>query len=373
MRKEFFKNIKRFVIKIGTSVLAEGRILDTKVVASLARDVSAVVSGHTGLHPVLVSSGAIAAGMGYLGIKKRPSELPKLQALAAAGQPQLMGQYLRAFSKHGQALAQILLTWEDFSDRQRFNNTRRTLEDLVQKGIIPVINENDTVSTREIEFGDNDQLSSMVAALVNADLLVFLSDSDGFYTDYHAGPASRISMVDDLNASVFDAVRDVRRPLTRGGMTSKLEAIQKALCAGIPCVLADGRRKNVLRGLFEGRDTGTLFLPKLKRMNSKKHWIAYIAKAEGEVVIDEGAAQAVLKRGKSLLSKGIIEIRGHFEAGSSVIVKNVSGRVLGKGIVNFTSTELHKIMGLRSDEWGRVLGRPCLDEVLHRDNFVQEA
>ena len=370
MREQFFKKVRRVVIKIGSSVLAHNRKLDTRVIESLTEDLFQLQKAYPNIQWVLVSSGAIPAGLDHLGLKKRPSEMAQLQALAAVGQPILMQAFQESFKSHRRRLAQILLTWEDLSSRVRYKNTQKTIEALVRKQVVPIINENDTVSTNEIGVGDNDQLSQMVAALFNADALVLLSDSDGFYADFKAGASSRVSMVDDLHASMFDAVRDVPKSHTRGGMRSKLNAIEKALKAGIACVLADGRTPQILSRLFSGEDRGTIFLPKIMRMTSKKHWIAYISKSEGTLVVDPGAEEAILKRGKSLLSKGIMKSLGLFEAGSSVTLKNEKKKNLGKGIINFSSQDLEKIMGLRSDEWEKRLGRPCLDEVIHRDNFV---
>jgi glutamate 5-kinase len=372
MRSEFFKNAKRVIIKIGSSSLTQDGAFYVKRLHAIAEELAEIMKNADDLKVVLVSSGAIPMGMKQQGLKKRPVEMPKLQALAAIGQPLLLRHFSDTLERHKITAAQILLTWDDFSNRTRFGNTKKTLDELVGRKVVPIINENDTVAVQEIEFGDNDQLSSMTASMFDADLLILLSDSNGFYADYEAGEKTRVPMVDDLNASLFASVRDVKKNLSKGGMTSKLNAIEKALKAGIPCLLADGTRQNTLHDLFGGKDVGTLFLPKLKRMASKKHWIKYISKPEGTLVIDAGAEQAMISRGKSLLSKGITETKGQFEAGASIRIQSERGTILGKGIVNFSSTELEKIRGLRSEEWEKRLGKPCLDEVLHRDNFVAE-
>lgn len=369
MRRQFFDNAKRLVIKIGTSVIAAERELDRAVVQALARDVSGILGGNPDLRIVLVTSGAIAAGMKILGISKRPREIEKLQALAAVGQRHLMQVYDAAFNAHGIVTSQILLTWDDLGNAKRYANTRRTLEELFKYRALPVINENDTVATEEIQFGDNDQLSAMAAMLIEADLLIILSDSNGLYADYKAGQSSRIPMVDDLSASVLDSVKDSKKEYSKGGMSSKLAAVGKAVGAGIPCILADGGEDRVLSRLFDGEDLGTIFLPKMRKVPSKKNWIAYVSKPEGTLVVDEGAEAAMLKKGKSLLSKGIVRITGHFKPGDPVAVMSRSNKMLGKGIVNFSSSELEKIKGLDSDRWSKILGRACMDEVMHRDNF----
>ncbi len=370
MRERFFKNTRRLVVKIGTSDLESSGDLSNKAVERLAKDLAAVRSRNPKLEVILVSSGAIACGMKLMGLRKRPAEVSKLQALAAAGQPLLMQMYTQAFRAEGVKVAQILLTWEDLGSRKRFENTRRTLAEILAYGALPVVNENDTVATEEIQFGDNDQLSAMVAMMVGADLLIILSDANGFYADVRAGEASRIPVVDDLDASIFDAVKDSRKDFSKGGMTSKLKAVAKATSSGIPCVVAGGKEKRVLSRLFSGEDLGTVFLPKFRKASTKKRWIAYISKPEGSLTVDDGAEVAICKRGKSLLAKGIVDMKGHFKAGDAVSVENRASRVLGKGIINFSSAELEKIKGLDSNRWSGVLGRPCMDEVMHRDNFV---
>ncbi len=319
-------------------------------------------------------SGAIGCGMKLLGLKKRPQEMERLQAVAAIGQRRLMQLYEDALGERGMPTAQILLTWDDLGVRRRYQNTLKTIQEVLRYGAIPIVNENDSVSTEEIRFGDNDELSSMVAILFDADLLILLSDANGFYADFKQGAASRISMIDDLSSSIFDHAHDEKGPLTRGGMKSKLKAIERSVEAGIPCILADGRTPGVLESLFEGGDLGTIFLPKItNRKSSKKHWISYVSKSEGTLVVDQGAEEALRVKGKSLLATGIVAIQGHFEAGSAIVVKSESGKALAKGIVNFSSTDLEKIRGLRSDLWAEKLGRPCLDEVMHRDNLVLES
>ncbi len=370
MRQEFFKNARRIVIKVGTSVLSEGGEISAARVRSLVAGLAHLKKRSAATQLILVSSGAIGAALAFLKLKKRPSKIEELQALAAIGQPRLMQLYMDAFRAERMVPAQVLLTWQDMSSRARFENTRRTLEQLVRQGAVPIVNENDTVSTQEIEFGDNDQLSSMVASLFNADLLILLTDAEGLYSDLKAGASSRLALVEDLNAEHFALVHDEKKAHTKGGMASKLSAVQKALKAGIPCVMASGSNPKVLERLFAGEDLGTLFLPRINRLSSKKHWIAYISKSEGTLVIDDGARRALTQGGKSLLATGLVKAAGHFEAGSAVVVRDAGGKTLGKGIVNFSSTDLAQIQGRRTGDWEKVLGRPCSDEVVHRDNFV---
>ncbi|MFT5207452.1 MAG: glutamate 5-kinase [Candidatus Omnitrophota bacterium] len=372
MRIEFFKNTKRIVVKIGTAALtSNGRFCPTRIKA-IVKDIVSMSEQNPHIQWLIVSSGAVSAGMQKMQKKRRPNDVAQLQALAAIGQPQVIQHFCKAFESSGKTSAQVLLTWEDLSNRSRFESTKRTVAALTAAKVFTIINENDTVSTQEIEFGDNDQLSSMVAAMFGADALIFLTDSNGFYADFNMGESTRLSMVDDLNHGIFKAIKDKPGEHTRGGMTSKLEAVKKALKAGIPCVLASGQKKKVLQALFNGEDTGTLFLPTLKRLSSKKHWIRYIAKSTGSISIDAGATNALLNRGKSLLSKGVIDIKGYFAAGASILIKDEDQHIVGRGIVNFTSIELETIRGLRSNEWSAALGKPCLDEILHRDNFVKE-
>lgn len=374
MRKQFFRKARRVVVKIGTSVLTEGHRFEEPRVGALATEIQRIRSSHPGIEFIVVSSGAIGCGMKLLGLKKRPREIERLQAVAAIGQRRLMQLYEDTLGTRGMPTAQILLTWDDLGVRRRYQNTLKTIQEVLKYGAIPIVNENDTVSTEEIRFGDNDELSSMVAILFDADLLILLSDANGFYADFKQGAASRISMIDDLSSSIFDHAYDQKGPLTRGGMKSKLKAIERSVEAGIPCVLADGRTPGVLEGLFEGGDLGTIFLPKItSRKSSKKHWISYVSKSEGTLVVDQGAEEALRVKGKSLLATGIVKIQGHFEAGSALVVKSESGKAFGKGIVNFSSTDLEKIRGLRSDVWAERLGRPCLDEVMHRDNLVLDS
>jgi glutamate 5-kinase len=263
------------VIKVGTSVLSQGGVISSARVRALVAGLAYLKRRSPRTQIILVSSGAIGTALSFLKIKKRPTQMRELQALAAIGQPRLMQMYMESFGAEKLVPAQVLLTWQDLASQSRFENTRNTLEELVRRGVVPIVNENDTVSTQEIEFGDNDQLSSMLASLFNADLLVLLTDAEGLYADVKAGSKSRLPLVKNLNAGHFALVRDERKAHTKGGMASKLSAVQKALKAGIPSVMASGSQPRILERLFGGEDLGTLFLPTSGKTASGKRRITH--------------------------------------------------------------------------------------------------
>ena len=274
MRKAFVKNIKSMVIKVGTSVLtSEGRF-DRKVINDLASEISVFLK--KGIKVSLVSSGAIGAGMTNLGLKKRPKAMQELQAAAAAGQRYLMQCYEEAFTRHGFSTAQILLTWDDLAQRGRFLNAKHTLEQIQKWGLVPVVNENDTVATDEIRFGDNDKLSALLSVLAQSDVLVVLSNTDGLYSNGRQGEkASRIQIVERMEDSIFSHVRDKGTDFTVGGMRSKLEAVRMSVSSGIPVFLANGRSKKILTRIFAGEDVGTLFVPHLSKGRARQNWLKY--------------------------------------------------------------------------------------------------
>ena len=274
MRKIFVQDIEHLVIKVGTSILTKRGRFDKEIIRRIASEVSRFLK--KGVQVSIVSSGAIGAGMTILKETERPKTMEGLQAAAAAGQRYLMQCYEEAFSKHGFSTAQVLLTWDDLAHKQRFMNAKRTLKEIQKRGLVPIINENDTVATDEIRFGDNDRLSALLSILEEADLLVILSDTDGLYADgKHGQAAHRIQVVEEMKDSIFSHVKDSRTSFTVGGMRSKLEAIRMSVNAGIPVFLADGRKKGILGRLFEGEDTGTFFLPRGKRGSVKKNWISH--------------------------------------------------------------------------------------------------
>jgi len=346
------------VVKIGSrAIIQPGRFEE------LARELSALAG--RGCRVVLVSSGAVALGSRQLGMPRRPKALPQLQAAAALGQPRLMAAYEQAFGVHGVRVAQVLLTHADLADRRRYLNARRALDAMSELAIVPIINENDTVSTEEIEFGDNDQLASMVAALVAADLLVLLTDVVGLLDEHKR----RVSLVSDIDA-VKRLVWQESNGVSLGGMASKLGAAERALQRGVPVVIAGAAEPAVLGRVVDGEDVGTLFLPRGARLASRKHWIAYTLKPRGTLVVDEGAVRALVQRKKSLLPAGITAVRGRFAAGDAVAIERPDGSPLGRGLSRYDASDVRKLLGARSDEIATRLGHYEGDEVVHRDDLV---
>jgi glutamate 5-kinase len=306
----------------------------------------------------LVSSGAIASGCAYLKIKTRPRDIVSLQATAAVGQSLLMQAYNDLFRRGGRLSGQVLLTWEDFNERRRYLNAKNTISELLEKGIIPVINENDVVAVDEIKFGDNDKLSALVANLIEADLLVILSDVDGLYKTENR-KTEIIPLVEEINSDIKKLVSDEKGDLCVGGMTTKLEAVKIASEAGIPSIIANGKKENILLEIIQKKAVGTFFLPKKSNLVARKRWIAFGAKPKGYVVVDDGACEVLLKRGKSLLSPGIIEVRGSFKKLDIIGILDKFNREFARGRVECDSEQLKEIKGKRFHK-----------EVIHRDNLA---
>lgn len=369
-RKDIIKKTRRIVIKIGSAVLAgEGHDgVDESVFSHLAKDVSSIKDKR---EMVIVSSGAIAIGMKRLGLKEKVKSIPEKQAVAAIGQGSLMALYEKVFSPLKIRVAQVLLTHDDLSDRHRFLNAKNTLQTLLEYNAIPIINENDTVAVDEIKFGDNDNLSALVTNLVEADLLVILTDINGLYNKDPKinKDAKLIPIVDDIDRfiSVAGGTSGI---YGTGGMQTKLEAAKKAAHFGVPTIVANGRGKNILKKIFSGEDIGTLFLPMEERLTSRKHWLAFSTRPAGSLILDDGAKNALLKKGKSLLSSGITGIEGNFDSGDAVSCVSPNGKEIARGIVNYSSEEIKRIKGLKTTEIEKVLGYKYFDEVIHRDNLV---
>jgi len=371
-RKKIFSQSRRVVIKVGSAVLTlSDQGLDQKRINNLASDISFITDlGH---EVIIVSSGAIAAGLAKLGLKKtKGMPLSLKQAAAAIGQSGLMQAYEKTFATYGRKIAQVLLTREDLSNRTRFLNARNTIRTLLNYGVIPVINENDTVSVDEIKFGDNDNLSGMVTHLADAELLVILSDVDGLYT---ADPrvdssAKLIQLVEKITAEMERAAGDTRTAVGLGGMQSKLATAKKVGAYGTYMVIVNGKKNGVLRALFDGADVGTLFLPKTKKQDSRKHWIAYTVKCSGQITIDDGGKDALVNRGKSLLPSGVIKVEGSFKIGDCVNCADANGAIFARGLVKYSSTELDQIKGIKTAQIESVLGHKDYDEVIHRDDLV---
>jgi glutamate 5-kinase len=370
-RTPYLETVRRIVVKIGSHVLTgEAGRLSTSVFESIVDQV--IRLSETGKEIVLVSSGAIAAGRTLLAPTHPNTTIPEKQALAAIGQTQLMGMYQNALDRYGKRAAQVLLTRDDLSHRRRYLNARNTLFKLLQFSVIPIVNENDTVMVEEIKFGDNDSLSARVTILVDADLLILLTDAPGLcaWRDAAEPEETPIPFVKEVTPELRMLARGPSDPLGTGGMTTKIEAARIATEAGHPAVIADGRRPSVITEILAGEPIGTFFAPLKDRLTHKKHWIAYTLRKKGELVLDDGAVQAIVKRGKSLLSSGVVEVRGRFENGDMVACIDGKGNEWARGITNYSSQEVQRIAGKKSAEIESVLGYRIRDEIIHRDELV---
>jgi len=372
-RGSVFYNAKRVVVKVGSNVLTEDHGLNLKAIRSISRQICRLIDG--GIEIILVSSGAMASGIRKVGLAKRPDEIPKRQAIAAVGQAGLIMEYEKAFARYHKKVAQILLTGDDLNNRKRYLNARNTLCMLLSWQVVPIINENDTVMTEEIQFGDNDNLAAVITLLMDADILINLTDIDGLYTkDPRTDPdADFIPLVSTIGEDIKKVASDIPGALGTGGILSKINAARKVTTAGIPMVIANGGRPDVLKKLFAGKDIGTFFTPKKKKLKSRKCWIAFTLKPKGVVKIDDGAAEAILRRGKSLLPSGIVSVEGEFSVGAPVEFRKTDDETLGTGLVNYSSTDIRKIMGLKSSQIKNRLGHKPYDDVIHRDNLAVTA
>jgi len=363
----------RVVIKVGTSVISlrSGEGLDKEQIRRIAGQVADI--RNLGHEVILVSSGAIGAGMTVLGWKTRPKELRDKQAAAAVGQVSLMEAYEGAFKPKGLAVAQVLLTRLDLEDRARYINARNTLLSLLSFSAVPIINENDTVSTDEIQFGDNDTLSALVAVKAEADLLVILTNVDGFYRK-SADPADGPEVVREIHQISSELKKEARSEasseLSVGGMRSKLEAARIVMASGIDMWIVNGRTQGILNGIIHGTAEGTRFVAKRSKLGSKKRWIAFGTRAKGQLFVDGGASKAVKQGGKSLLPSGITSISGRFQAGDAVSIMDDDSQEIGRGLCNYSTEELRRIVGRKSREISQILGRAGSPEVIHRDNLV---
>ena len=370
VRQEIFQACKTVIVKIGTNVLTtENDRLDLDRIQCIADQIHRIQ--ETGRRVVLVSSGAVGAGIGILGLNRRPDSLPELQAAAAIGQPSLMRTWGDALSKTGHQTAQLLLTGNDFRSRQRYLNVRNTIRTLFDFNVVPIVNENDTVSIKEIAVGDNDQLASMLATLLPEPLLVILSGIAGLYDGAPSNPASKVvPLVEKPDESLLKLVAAEQSTRGRGGMGSKLKAILAATGMGETVILASGRSDTVLDDIRCGVSTGTLFLAKGEAVPSWKRWIGFGAPPAGVLVLDEGATKAVKESGRSLLAVGIIDVQGEFESGSLVVLRTKDGIDIARGLANYSSDEILRIRGRRSDQIAIALGHVPYAEVIHRDNLA---
>ncbi len=356
MHRESVKTAARLVVKLGTGVLTDSRKqIDPAQLEQLVAQVAAL--RESGREIVLVTSGAVGAGMGALGYKKRPSELAELQACAAVGQSRLMAIYEKLFARHNLNVAQVLLTHEDLEHHERHLNARNTLVTLLGRGVVPIINENDAVSFTEIKFGDNDKLSALVAALLPADLLVILTTVDGVIENFSKANPKTITVIEQIDSTIEILAGGTTSETAVGGMASKIQAAKIAVRSGIPLVIASGKKKNVLAKILDGEDEGTLFVAQPDKLQGRKRWIAFFHHPKGALFVDDGAKKALREGGKSLLPPGVACCEGDFAAGDVVRIRDLDGTEFARGIVKFSAGEI------RAKKLARV-------ELVHRDDLV---
>jgi glutamate 5-kinase len=356
MRSELLKNVSRVVVKLGTGVLTDSRKqLDPAQMGQLVAQMAE--QRKAGREIVLITSGAVGAGMGVLGYEKRPSELAELQACAAVGQSRLMAAYEQLFAKYGLHVAQVLLTHEDLQHHERHLNARNTLVTLLARGVVPIINENDAVSFTELKFGDNDKLSALVATLLPADLLVILTTVDGVIENFGKTNAKTLSIVESIDDTIEGMAGGTTSVTAVGGMASKIQAAKIVIRSGIPLVIASGKTKTGLSRVLKGEDEGTMFIPAPNKLKGRKRWIAFFHRTKGTLFVDEGAKKALRDLGKSLLPPGISRSEGKFEAGDIVRICDLNGTEFARGIVRFNFAEIGQ------NQKSRV-------EVVHRNDMV---
>lgn len=371
IRHDLLAKSDTVVVKVGTNVLADARgALDRARMVSLVDQL--VRLRQSGKKVALVSSGAIGAGVGRLNLGKRPGDLPHLQACAAVGQCALMQVYQECLSPHEIAAAQILLTAGDFDNRARYLNARHTILTLFEYGCLPIINENDTVSVAEIKFGDNDQLAAMVANLLQAPLLILLTNVDGLYTgDPRENPEARlVSTVPHIDRAITDMAGSTKSVLGTGGMRSKLKAARLATAAGGAVIMANGSKDGILDAITNGEEAGTLFLPHGEGLSARRRWLGFTARPQGVFRLDAGARKAVEQSGKSLLPVGVKAVEGTFGKGDVVSVCDESGIEFARGLTNYSSADAERIRGLATDQIERAIGKLPYVEMIHRDNLA---
>jgi glutamate 5-kinase len=372
IRQQVIAAAQTVVVKVGTRVLTQKEgTLDYQRIEQLAEEIHAISAG--GRKVVLVSSGAVGAGISLLGLNGRPTDLAKLQAVAAVGQTHLIQTYDRTLARHGRRAAQVLLTLEDVDDRIRYLNVRNTLVSILEFGAVPIVNENDTVSVEELKttFGDNDRLAAMVTNLIRAQLLIVLSDIEGLYDGDPSLPTSKlVSTVERIDERVLSFVRDRKTGLSKGGMASKLEAARMVTTAGENMIIASGRQPNMLTKIMAGETHGTLFLAQGKGISQFKRWLGFSAQVRGRIQVDQGARKAILEKGRSLLAAGVVGTQGDFQKGDVVALCDDEGQVVARGLSNYSSADVERIKGLKSDKIAQVLGRRPYEEVIHRDNLA---
>lgn len=370
-KRNEIKNAVRVVVKIGTSTLTynNGK-LNLFRIEKLVRELADLA--NQGKEIILVTSGAVGAGLDRLGSTERPKTIPEKQAVAAIGQGILMHMYEKLFAEYGQIVAQVLLTRENSVKHKLYINSRNTLLTLLKMGVIPVINENDAIAIDELKIGDNHTLSATVATIVAADLLIILSDIEGVFT---ANPqndptAQLIEEITDITPEIEELAGGAGSKLGTGGMYTKIQAAKIAVNAGVTMVIASGALEGVVRNILSGENIGTIFPAKEQHLQVRKSWLAFGAMIKGELVVDEGCEKALITEGSSLLSVGIVEVKGTFDQGNSVRILSKQGREIARGLANYNSEEIKKICGKNTNNISKILGSKLYDEVIHRDNMV---
>ena len=362
--------IRRAVVKVGSNVLTAQAGLNIDAISSISSQICRLLD--QGIQIILVSSGAMASGMKKMGFPKRPEAIPKRQAISAIGQAGLIREWEKAFARFDRKVAQILLTSDDLVSRKRYLNARNTMNTLLEWQVVPIINENDTIMVEEIKLGDNDNLAAMISLLLDADILINLTDIDGLYDkDPRVCPDARlIPRVATYSRSIEKYAGDIPGALGTGGMLSKIKAARKVTASGIPMVIAKGYRPDILIRLAAGEPHGTFFVPREQKLTRKKCWIGYTVNPQGTLKVDAGAARALMNNGKSLLPSGIFDVRGQFPVGAAVAVITEERQLIGNGLVNYSAEEIRTIMGLKTSQIKARLGQKTYDEVIHRDNLV---
>jgi len=370
MNKFNFTKAKKIIIKLGSSIITnDGKGIDEAFLSNFAADISLLAKK---MQVVIVSSGAIAAGLKKLGISRRPSELSELQAAAAVGQMDLIRSFEKEFSKVSMICAQVLLTHDDLSDRKRYLNARSTLNNLLEKNVIPIINENDTVSNEEIKFGDNDNLAALTANLLEADYLILLTDQDGLYSD-DPRKNSNVTLLSHIsvNDKILDEVaKATTSSVGRGGMYTKILAARRASLSGTHTIIANGKNRKVFSNLLNDSVSGTFIQSEERQLDARKKWLAGQLKSKGTLIIDDGATNAIVNSGKSLLSVGITYVKGNFDRGDLVQCISSTGQEVAKGLINYSSSEVGKVLGQPSDKMESLLGYVNESSVIHRNNLV---
>ncbi len=374
-RKKYLPQVKRLVIKIGSSLLTDvkKKRIDGSFLLKLAMQINLLKKKK--IRTIIVTSGAIAAGLYELKLTKRPKDIPMLQALASIGQSNLMHAYESTFKKCGLKVGQILLTRDDISDRNRYINAHNTILKLVENDIVPIVNENDSVAVEEIKFGDNDTLSALVTHMTEADCLIILTDTDGFFDeDPQINPnAKLLSEVTQWDDNFELKATQSRSRVGTGGMITKIQAAKNMMRSGIPMIIANGRKGDVIRNIMNSKTIGTFFKPSDKKMANRKRWLTWIVKTKGEIQIDNGAFKAIVEKKKSLLPSGVQEVYGVWASGSVIRIIDSQKREVAKGICNYSSDDLKKIKGLKTLEIESILGCKSADEVVHTDDMVRTA